>query len=294
MTAIVELIVLSACLKCGGTEGWLSWGLWPATSLSALHCNNKQRGSGQCEPSRKCTNCWERKRAAHCTWLRNTAEKFQHDQWICMYYTVFYNLNYVMPLWVLYNTETFVLHFMNQNGWQWPQSSLYAPAIDPSIPAVVCTCFMEELIISCMDSGLVCSHILVPLRSFSKNFNSTTQPYVIWFLLFTYQGAGPDGWPRVAPWTHGPEPVHKNNHKEMQTDHSFSLGAMLLWWSAGRPNTCLCITAIHWYYFIITPTPDSRVSAYIRFISKWTAGYLLILTQEKVPHRVSTSRFHLP
>lgn len=50
MTTIMELIVLSACPKCGETEGWLSWGLWPITSLSALHFNNKQRSSGHSAP----------------------------------------------------------------------------------------------------------------------------------------------------------------------------------------------------------------------------------------------------
>lgn len=29
ITAIVGLIVFSVCLKCGETEGWLSWGPWP-------------------------------------------------------------------------------------------------------------------------------------------------------------------------------------------------------------------------------------------------------------------------
>lgn len=49
---------------------------------------------------------------------------------------------------------------------------------DPSIPAVVFTCFMEELITSCVDSGLVCSRILIPLRSFSKHLNSKLQPCI--------------------------------------------------------------------------------------------------------------------
>lgn len=66
----------------------------------------------------------------------------------------------------------------NQNGWQQPQSPLSVPGTDPSIPAVVFTCFTEELITSCVDSCLVYGHILVPMGSFNKHLYSTTQPYV--------------------------------------------------------------------------------------------------------------------
>lgn len=75
MTAITELMVFAACPQSGEKEGRLSWELRPITSVSALLSNNKQRRSGQCVPSRKCTNCWERKREAQCTWLWSTAEK---------------------------------------------------------------------------------------------------------------------------------------------------------------------------------------------------------------------------
>lgn len=40
------------------------------------------------------------------------------------------------------------------------------------------TCFMEEFITSCVDSRLVYSCILVPLRSFNKHLDSTMQPYI--------------------------------------------------------------------------------------------------------------------
>lgn len=56
MTAIKGTILFSTCLTCGETEGRLSCGLWPATSLPACHSDNKQRGSGQCAISQKCTN----------------------------------------------------------------------------------------------------------------------------------------------------------------------------------------------------------------------------------------------
>lgn len=37
MTAIMELIVFSACLKCGETEGWLSWGLESLLSTPTIN-----------------------------------------------------------------------------------------------------------------------------------------------------------------------------------------------------------------------------------------------------------------
>ncbi len=54
------------------------------------------------------------------------------------------------------------------------QSPLYVPGTDPSIPAEVFTCFMEELITICVDSRLVYGHILVPLKSLSKHEHKNT------------------------------------------------------------------------------------------------------------------------
>lgn len=173
----MELIVFSACLKCGETEGWLSWGLWPITSLSALHSNNKQRGFGQRVPSRKCTNCWERHRAAQCTWLQNRFGKLLcGHEIVCIWYPSLSNV--FLGVWKDWKKMYVSSWNNNQNGWQQLQSPLYVPGTDPFIPAVVFTCFMEELITICVDSRPVYGHILGPLKSFSKHLNSTTQPYV--------------------------------------------------------------------------------------------------------------------
>lgn len=49
MTAIMEVIVFSACLKSGETERWLSWGLWPIKlSLLSPPTINKEALANVC------------------------------------------------------------------------------------------------------------------------------------------------------------------------------------------------------------------------------------------------------
>lgn len=132
---------------------WRNRGVAQLSALSyykPLYSNNKQRGSSKCGPSWTCTNCWERQsRSFHLT-----------SRHVCNLTVVYLNDMFKK------NRNISVSSWNNNvNVRQQLQSPLYIAGTDPSIflPEVF-TFFMEELIRSCVERGLVYSHILVPLN----------------------------------------------------------------------------------------------------------------------------------
>lgn len=176
MTAIVELIVFTGCPQCGEKEGWLSRGLPPITSVSALRSNNKQRLSGQCVPSRKCTNCWERKREAQCTWLWNTAET---HSCIC---TVLYFRTKIKP----FVCERFKgkknVFRAETTSWSWWTKMATISPLCPCNRSLYSYCgiymFHGGINYKLREQWSRVEPHSCPTESFSKPLNTITQPYI--------------------------------------------------------------------------------------------------------------------
>lgn len=103
-----------------------------------------------------------------------------------------------------------------------PQSPLYVPERDPSLPPGVFTCRMEEWITLCVDGGLVHYHIPVPLRG-SRTSLTHERPVLVL--------PSSDLWPCVHPPVNNLGDVRRH---AIETSNHFSLNflsdSVLLMW----------------------------------------------------------------